>query len=102
MEGMKKVLLEAVKAGIEVPAEIKALEERLNKEYAELEKENHTPNDTVPDALKRTMEILRLTSIPKNATAEDRARKAAEYKDHVHKTSDTSRARQLAKMNRRT
>src|SRR5271154_6391847 len=39
IDSMKKVLLEAVNEGIEVSAEIKALEEKLNNEYAKLEKE---------------------------------------------------------------
>ena len=100
VDGMKKVLFEAVKDGIEPTAEIKALEERLNKEYAESEKENSKSDDNVYDPMKRTMEILRLTTMAANATAEDRARMANEFMDCVSKTTEASKTRQLAKMNR--
>jgi hypothetical protein len=101
IDGMKSVLSDALDEGIEVSAEIKALEERLAKEYSTMDKGyKNTPISEVPDALKRTVDVLRWTSMPANATDEDRAKRVAEFQDHVRTTSEASRARQLVKMNR--
>lgn len=100
IDGMKKVLFEAVKDGIEPSAEIKALEERLNKEYTESEKENSKSDDNVSDQMKRTMEILGLTTMAANTTAEERALMAKAFTFCVAKTTEASKAQQLAKMNR--
>jgi hypothetical protein len=110
IDGMKKVLLDAVNSTIEVPAEINALEERLNNEYvASLNFENHDTDhddtsdmegDTEYDPMKLTREILRLTSFGANTTPEDRAKMASEFKDNMNKTADALRDRQLTKMNR--
>jgi len=99
VENMKQVLLGAVEAGFEVSDEMKELEERLNKEYSELEKENQSPNtaDNGNPASKNTTTALQ--AITKSINSADEDQKPSSVLD-ARSINNSSRARQLAAMNR--
>lgn len=102
VENMKSVLFAAVKEGIEVTPEIEEVEERLKKEYAELEKENRRSNDiNTAGGTKTLSNVLQPTVTGSNKRTNDtQQEKATGFRDLMKEKSDAARASQLANMNR--
>jgi hypothetical protein len=99
VENMKQVLCHAVEAGIEVSEEVKELEERLNKEYAELEKENKSPKATDNRHPTSKKTALAPQAITKTINSADAGQKPSPILD-ARSINNPSRAKQLATINR--
>jgi hypothetical protein len=83
INGMKEVLMTAIHDGLQVPAEMKTVEEELTLKYLSMDKENYQPN---PESkLVSNMESI--------------AKSISSFALEKKKKSNSARTRQLEKMN---